>query len=179
MSLRTQIKGLRKSRNRHSGRLRCSAVFIVRLPSLVAGPAPKASRIPCRNRSRSSGVMWPWRSAMRRRKLECPRPWSPSPPKRMRQSASSPTACQNVISRQPNSDGNNQFHSNRTTSPPTKINNAIARIASGINSSFFFLIFCSSFLRKFVINALQSLAQMQHRITFAREQRVHAHAGLG
>ena len=26
---------------------------------------------------------------------------------------------------------------------------------------------------------LQSLAQMQHRIAFAREQRIHAHAGLG
>ena len=26
---------------------------------------------------------------------------------------------------------------------------------------------------------LQPLAQMQHRVAFAREQRVHAHAGLG
>ena len=34
-------------------------------------------------------------------------------------------------------------------------------------------------LRKFVINALQLLAQMQHRIAFAREQRIHAHASLG
>ncbi len=40
-------------------------------------------------------------------------------------------------------------------------------------------IFSPSRFRKFVVNALQSLAQMQHRITFAREQRIHAHAGLG
>ena len=39
--------------------------------------------------------------------------------------------------------------------------------------------FNSSCFRKFVINALQPLAEMQHRIAFAREQRIHAHAGLG
>ena len=46
---------------------------------------------------------------------------------------------------------------------------------------FFISVSCSgpSCFREFVVDALQSLAQMQHRIAFAREQRIHAHAGLG
>jgi len=39
--------------------------------------------------------------------------------------------------------------------------------------------FSSSRFRKFVEDSLQSLAQMQHRIAFARQQRIQAHAGLG
>ena len=36
--------------------------------------------------------------------------------------------------------------------------------------------FFASFLRKFVVNALQPFPEMQHRIAFAREQGIHAHA---
>jgi len=36
-----------------------------------------------------------------------------------------------------------------------------------------------SCFREFVVDALQSLAQAQHRVPLAREQRVHADAGLG
>src|SRR5258708_6039108 len=106
-------------------------------------------------------------------------PWPLHPPKRMRHSARSPSACQKVSWRQPKSGGSSQFHSCSTSSPPRKINSTIARIASGARKIHFFLMLYSSFLRKFVVNVLQSLTQMQHRITLAREQRIHAHAGLG
>src|SRR3989454_6821594 len=122
------------------------------------------------------------RSSMRRRKLERPEPCNPSPPKRMRHSARIPSACQKVIWRQPKSGGSNQFHRCSTSSPPMAINSSIPRIASGAMKISLFnlgLMFGSSRFRKFVVNALQSLAQMQHRIAFAGEQRVHAHAGLG
>src|SRR5205085_8860588 len=55
------------------------------------------------------------------------------------------------------------------------------RIASGaIHSSFFFLLFIfdSSCFRKFVVNALQSLAQIEYRVALSRKQRVDAHSGL-
>ena len=57
------------------------------------------------------------RSAMRRRydaEERC-EPWRPNPPKRIRHSARSPSACQKVIWRQPKSGGSSQFHSSRTT----------------------------------------------------------------
>jgi len=44
------------------------------LLSLVEGPKPKRSRMRCRNRSRSSGVMCSQRSSIRRRKVERPEP---------------------------------------------------------------------------------------------------------
>ena len=81
-----------------------------------------------------------------------------------------------VIWRQPKSGGSSQFHSCSTTSPPMAINGSIA---SGARKIHFLLIFSSSCFRKFVVNALQSLPQMQHRIAFAGEQRIHAHAGSG
>src|SRR5690242_16978809 len=59
------------------------------------------------------------------------------------------------------------------------MNTSIARIASGARKINFFRMFNSSWSRKFVVYALQSLAQMPHRISLAREQRIHAHAGLG
>jgi hypothetical protein len=55
-------------------------------------------------------------------------------------------------------------------------------------NSFVFLLFRHSTLaastgklclHKLVVNAPQALAQMQHGITFAREERVHGYAGLG
>jgi hypothetical protein len=60
-------------------------------------PKPQRPRMPCRNFSRSSGVMWFHRSAMRPRNLErcIPRPLIP--PKRIRHSARIPTACQKVF----------------------------------------------------------------------------------
>src|ERR1035437_3679258 len=123
----------------------------------------------CRNRSRSSGGMC----------LEGEKPWPPNPPKRIRHSARIPRPCQKVIWRQPKIGGSNQFHSCITISPPRAINRKSARIASGARKIHFFLIFSPSCFRKLVVNALQSLAQMQHRIAFAREQRIDAHAGLG
>ena len=48
----------------------------------------------------------------------------PNPPKRIRHSARSPSACQKVIWRQPKSGGSSQFHSSRTTSPPMAINSS-------------------------------------------------------
>ena len=99
--------------------------------SLVDGPKPQRPRMPCRNRSRSSGVMCCQRSAMRRRKLERWKPWRPNPPKRIRHSARIPSACQKVIWRQPKSDGSSQFQSCSTISPPMAINTKIPTIASG------------------------------------------------
>src|SRR5713101_9242990 len=98
----------------------------------------------------------------------------------MRHSASSPNACQKETWRQPKSGGSSQFHNCLTISPPMKTNSSIPRIASGaMKIKFFLLMVSSSSFRQFVVDALQPLAQMQHRITLAREQRIHAHAGLG
>src|SRR6266536_4317213 len=152
------------------------------LLSSADGPKPKRSRMRCRNRSRSSGVMCSQRSSMRRRISERPEPCNPSPPKRIRHSARSPSACQKVIWRQPKSGGSSQFHSCSTTSPPMAINNSIPRIASGAMKITLFhllVMFTPSRFRKFVVNFVQPLAQTEHRIAFAREQRIHAHAGLG
>src|SRR5262245_15783969 len=142
--------------------------------------------MPCRNRSRSSVVMRSQRAAMRlpmrRRAVERPELLNPKPPKRMRQSTRSPSACQKVISGRPKSAGSSQFHSCRTTSPPIKTNSTIPSIASGaiqINFFIFGLIFSPSWFRKIVVNTLQPFAQMHHRVTFSREQRVHADSGLG
>src|SRR5262249_27863998 len=99
----------------------------------------------------------------------------------MRQSARSPNACQKVIWRQPKSGGRSQFHNSITISPPRKANSAIPTIAAGtiqINRLTFGLIFSSSSFREIVVNFSQALAQAQHGIVFAREQRVYAHAGL-
>src|SRR5215210_4960797 len=135
--------------------------------------------MPWRNRSRSSGVMRSQRSAQRRRKLERPEPRSPNPPKRIRHSARSPSACQKVIWRQPKSDGSSQFHSCFTISPPRARNSRNTSRISGARTINRFLIWGSSRLSEFVVNDLQSLAQMSYRIAFAREERIHAHAGLG
>ena len=43
----------------------------------------------------------------------------------------------------------------------------------------FLLMFRSSCLRQLVVEGLPSLAQLQYRVAFARERRIHAHAGLG
>src|SRR6185295_6606017 len=120
---------------------------------------------------------------MWRRKLERMEPRrQPDPPKRIRHSARSPSACQKVTSRQPKSGGNSQFHSSRTIWPPMAMKTNIPRIASGaIQISLFNLglMFGPSCLREFVVDPLQPPAQMQHRVAFAGEQRVHAHAGRG
>src|ERR1700683_929987 len=62
--------------------------------SQADAPKPKHSRMRCRNCSRSSGVRGSQRSAMRRRKLERPEPRQREPPKRIRHSVRSPSACQ-------------------------------------------------------------------------------------
>src|SRR5580693_10512364 len=114
-------------------------------------------------------------------------PW---PPTRIRQRASSPTACQKVMSRHPNSVGASQFHRCMTSSPPIQMKSGIASIAAGTIKNHFFLLilgssltriissnrFFGSFLGKFVVNALQSFAELKHRVALAREQRVDADA---
>src|SRR5437870_5684651 len=125
----------------------------------------------------------------RRRHTRWPRDWSSdvcssdlgAVPNRIRHSTRSPSASQKLTWRKPKRGGNSQFHRCSTTSPPMKINSSIPKIASGAMKSSLFtlgLMFSSSHFCKFVVNVLQSLAQMQHGIAFAREQRVHAHAGL-
>src|SRR5260370_41452049 len=172
-----------------AGKERESSTYFPLL-SPADGPKPQRSRMRCRNRSRSSGGMFAQRSAMRsamrssmrRRTLERPEPCHPNPPKRIRHSSRSPSACQKAIGRQPKSGGSSQFHRCSTISPPMVIKSSIPRIASGpmkINLFNLGLIFSPSPFRQFVIDALQSLAQIKHRIAFAREQRIHAHAGRG
>ena len=98
----------------------------------------------------------------------------------MRHSTRSPSACQKVIWRHPRSGGSSQFHRCSTTSPPMKVNSTIARIASGAIIIILFtlgLMFGSSCFHKFVVNVVQALAQMQHRIALAREQRIHDYMG--
>src|SRR5437016_4517071 len=101
------------------------------------------------------------RSRMRSRASERePPPWMRNPPNRIRHSTSSPSACQNVIMRKPNSAGVSQFHSDITTHPPTATNNVIATSTSGaIRKSHFFLIM-SSPLEELVVDVLQPLAQV-------------------
>src|SRR6185369_3561801 len=41
------------------------------------------------------------------------------------------------------------------------------------------LMLCSSLIRKLVVDALQSLAQMKHRVALARQQRVDVNTALG
>src|SRR5579864_880568 len=73
-----------------------------------------------------------------------------------------------------------------TISPPMKIKSAIPRIAVGtIQNNFRFplviinyLMLSKLSLHKFFIHALQAPSELQHRIAFAREQRIHAHASL-
>src|SRR5208282_2707413 len=80
-----------------------------------------------------------------------------------------------------------------TSSPPIQMKSAIpigAKIAIAIHFFFLFMLcsltiriisslhFVASFLRKFVVNALQSFAQMKYRVTLAREQGVDADAGF-
>src|SRR5689334_5896201 len=121
------------------------------------------------------------RSSMRRRTSERVELCPPSLPKRMRHSTRSPSACQKVISRQPKSDGSSQFHKCITISPPMKINSGIVRIASGAIQIIFFhflFMFSPSRFRKFVVDTLQALAQIQYGVAFAREQRIHAYPGF-
>src|ERR1051326_329000 len=119
---------------------------------------------------------------MRRRKLERdPAPLRRKPPKRMRHNTRSPTACQKGIWRSPNSSGISQFHSCLTISPPAKMNSArpsIARGAKNIIRCHLGLIFTTSRFHELVVNVLQPLAQMQHCIALAREQRIHADTAL-
>src|SRR5271167_3026457 len=97
----------------------------------------------------------------------------------MRQRASSPKACQKVIWRHPNNVGVSQFQRCITSSPPIQMKSAIAGGPMKISANhFFFVMLCSLFLRKFVVNALQSFAQMKHRVALAREQRVDADPAL-
>ena len=83
--------------------------------------SPIRPRQLCRRLSRSSGVMFIQRSDIRSLDLrECllPPPPRPKPPNRIRQSTSSPSACQKVTCRNPNSAGASQFHNDITIQPP-------------------------------------------------------------
>src|SRR5438093_3777655 len=167
-----------RRRGRLGGRVSRSRNLHCPSLSLVDEPKPQRPRIPCWNRSRSSGVMCPHRSAMRRRKLEPAGPWSPNLPKRIRHSVRMPSACQKVTWRQPKSGGSSQFHSCHTTSPPIAMNSTNTSRITGARRINRLLMFSPSPVPKCLVNALQSLAQMQHRIALSREQGIHAHAGL-
>src|SRR5215510_5578061 len=96
----------------------------------------------------------------------------------MRQSASRPSACQKLIWRHPKSGGSSQFHSSRTAVPPRKVNSTMPRIAAGTMNIHLLLMSPSPF-PQLVMEALQSLAQVEHGVPLPREQRVDAHARLG
>ena len=128
-------------------------------PPLSPSCPPQRVRTTSRNLSRSSGVI-------RLRRHPRPRgPPCPNPPNKMRHSSNSPSPCQNVIVRQPNSPGSSQFHSCITASPPMKTK---AAINTGIRKNHFLLIFAPSFPKKLIVNSAQSLPQMQHCISLAR-----------
>src|ERR1035441_54160 len=78
----------------------------------------------------------------------------------------------------PNKEGTSQFHRYITTKP--KI--AMARIAIGAIKAFLryhlFLIVYSSRRLEFLVNSLEPLPQMEHRIALAREQCVDAYSGI-
>src|SRR5215469_2816125 len=162
--------------------LACGSVFV--------SPKPQGAGTRCRNLSRSSGVIFSQRSAQRssmrscmRRRMPMPIPRCPpplNPPNKIRHNTSIASACQKVIVRHPNSVGSSQFHRHCTIQPPSAIRSAIPTMAKGapIEMSLFLVIFSSSRFPKFVVYALQALAQMEHRIPFAPQQRVHAHARL-
>src|SRR5258705_11376620 len=97
----------------------------------------------------------------------------------MRASASKPNACQKRMGGKPKIAGISPFQSSFTHSPPKATNAAKATITTGAKSSHRILMVGSSFRLRCVIGALQSLAQMEHRVALAREERVHADAGLG
>src|SRR5882672_6956618 len=99
----------------------------------------------------------------------------PRSPNKIRQRANSPMACQKVISRHPNTAGRFQFHNCITTSPPITMK---AATPSDAARAIPILFMCSSPLHKLVVYVLQPLAQMQHRIPLAREQRVNAYAAF-
>src|SRR5438876_5257084 len=73
-----------------------------------------------------------------------PPPEPPQPPNRIRQRSNSPSACQKVIRRQPNSGGSSQFQRCITSSPPMKVNRMIPAIAAGASQIHLFLMFCRS-----------------------------------
>src|SRR5882724_6670991 len=95
------------------------------------GAEPQRDWQAWRHFSRSSGVIPSQRSRILRRKPERLPPRWLMPPKRIRQRANRPIACQKVIAFQPNSDGSSQFQRCITASPPIQIKAGIATIARG------------------------------------------------
>ena len=61
-------------------------------------------------------------------KMGGPHPCPPNLPNSSRHKTSRPTACQNVISRQPNSEGASQFHSCSTPTPMAPITTTAMKI---------------------------------------------------
>src|SRR5579863_4361588 len=135
--------------------------------------------MPWRNFSRSSGVICFQRSCMRRRQcVEWPgRPRNP--PSRIRLSTSTPSACQKVMARNPNRAGISQFHRLMVT----RLKTAAASRANNANFrprliQFLFMLGSSCF-RKFVVDGLEALPQMEHGVMLAREKCIDAQTGLG
>src|SRR5262247_1861826 len=120
---------------------------------------------------------------MRRRVYGPGEPRNPKPPTRIRHSASMPSACQKPSAGQPNSGGSSQFHSVRTRSVPRVTNTAIPTIAIGAMTSSLCPLLnpasMSSSFRQFVVDVLQPLAQVEHRVALPREQRIDVHTGGG
>src|ERR1700739_4863771 len=89
-----------------------------------------------------------------------------------------PSACQKLITCQPNSAGVSQFHRLITTKVKTVANStANSTNFNPLKNQFLFMLY-PSYLREFVVNRLQSLAQVGHRVVLAREQRVYANPAL-
>src|SRR5208282_4900221 len=91
-------------------------------------------------------------------------------------------ACQKVITFHPNSPGSSQFQRCITISPKSATKAAIASGATKKIHLFLitqlFSMSSSSFPRKLVVHIAQTIAQCEHRVTLAREQRVDVDAAL-
>src|SRR5260221_13895974 len=89
-----------------------------------------------------------------------------------------PSACQKVIARSPNTAGPNQFHRLITRRPKTAT--PMIPMTPTLTPLFTHRAFIiqSSFIRKLLVDGLQTAPQMKNRIMLAREQRVDAHPRL-
>src|SRR5262252_5457771 len=96
---------------------------------------------------------------------------------RIRLRTSNPIACRNVIAGTPKSSGSSAFHSSITAAPTSTT--AITANSANFNpyhNQRLLIVFSSAFT-ELVMNGLQPAPQVQNRISLARQQGVHRHAG--
>src|SRR5260370_22097504 len=90
-----------------------------------------------------------------------------------------PSACQNVMVRAPNTTGPSQFHRLITMNPRTVAATiALAAIFRPRITHLVFISFALSFIHEFVIDGLQTSAQVKSRVTLPREKSVYAQPRL-